>query len=229
MAETVRPALYVVPTPIGNMDDMTFRAIRILNHVDLIACEDTRVTGKLLFYYKINTKMISFHEHNQDEKLDFLISEIYTGKSIALVSDAGTPLISDPGFPLVRKCREEGIDVIALPGATAFVTALSASGFPTHKFKFLGFVPIGKGRIKFMESLLEEKCTLAMYESPNKLKKFLKELNKMKEFDFNICLARELTKVYEEYIYDTIENIQSKLNDLTYKGEFVVLIDLNKK
>lgn len=227
MAEVVRPALYIVPTPIGNMDDMTFRAIRILNQVDLIACEDTRITGKLLFYYKINTKMISFHEHNEDQKMDFLISEIYSGKSIALVSDAGTPLISDPGFPLVRKCRDEGIDVIALPGASAFVTAISASGFPSHKFKFLGFVPSGKGRIKFMESILQENCTLVMYESPNKLKKFLKELNKMKKTDFKICLARELTKVYEEYIYDTIENIQTRLSELTYKGEFVVIIDMN--
>jgi 16S rRNA (cytidine1402-2'-O)-methyltransferase len=211
------------------MDDMSFRAIKILNQVDLIACEDTRVTGKLLFYYKINTKMISYHEHNEDTKLEFIISEIFTGKSVALVSDAGTPLVSDPGFPLVRRCREEKIDVIALPGANAFVTALVASGFPSHKFKFLGFVPSTKGRAKFISSIMEEDCTLAMYQSPMKMKSFLKDLNKAKEFDFRICLARELTKVYEEYIFDTIENIQSRLNDLTYKGEFVVLIDMNRK
>jgi len=226
MAEVVRPALYVVPTPIGNMDDMTFRAIRILKEVDLIACEDTRVTGKLLFHYKINTKMIRFHEHNESEKMEFLISEILTGRSIALVSDAGTPLISDPGFPLVKKCRDNDIDVIALPGASAFVTAISASGFPSHQFKFLGFVPNTKGRKRFLESMLKESGTVVMYESPNRLKRLLKDLYKMKEYDFRICLARELTKKFEEYTFDTIDNIQSKLSDLTYKGEFVVIIDL---
>lgn len=228
MAEVVRPALYVVPTPIGNMDDMTFRAIRILKEVDLIACEDTRVTGKLLFHYKINTKMIRFHEHNESEKMEFLISEILTGKSIALVSDAGTPLISDPGFPLVRKCRDSGIDVIALPGASAFLTAISASGFPCHQFKFLGFVPNTKGRKKFLESMLQESGTIAMYESPNRLKRLLKDLNKMTENDFRICIAREITKKFEEYTFDTINNIQSKLSDITYKGEIVILIDLQK-
>lgn len=228
MAEVVRPALYVVPTPIGNMDDMTFRAIRILKEVDLIACEDTRVTGKLLFHYKINTKMIRFHEHNESEKMEYLISEILTGKSIALVSDAGTPLISDPGFPLVRKCRDNGIDVIALPGASAFLTAISASGFPCNQFKFLGFVPNTKGRKKFLEAMLQEKGTVAMYESPNRLKRLLKDLYKMKESDFKICIAREITKKFEEYTFDTIDNIQSKLSDLTYKGEIVILIELQK-
>ena len=229
MSEKVRPALYIVPTPIGNMDDMTFRAVRILKSVDIIACEDTRVTGKLLFYYKINTPMVSYHEYNKSQKVDFLVNEIFRGKAVALVSDAGTPLISDPGFPLVRKCREERIDVIALPGASAFVTAISASGFPSHQFKFLGFVPNGRGRKKFLESLLEEDCTLIMYESPNRVKRFLKDLNKMKEDDFRICLARELTKKFEEYIIDTIENIQTKLNELTLKGEFVIILDKNKK
>ena len=229
MAEEVKPALYIVPTPIGNLDDMTFRAIRILKSVNVIACEDTRVTGKLLFYYKINTPMISYHEFNESQKTDFLVNEIFSGKAVALVSDAGTPLISDPGFPLVRKCREEGIDVIALPGASAFVTAISASGFPSHQFKFLGFVPNTKGRKKFMEALLQDSGTLIMYESPNRVKRFLKDLNKMKDEDFKICLARELTKKFEEYIFDTIENIQTRLNELTLKGEFVIIIDMNKK
>lgn len=229
MAEEVRPALYIVPTPIGNMDDITFRAVRILNQVDLIACEDTRVTGKLLFYYKINTKMISYHEHNEEAKLSFIINEIFSGKSVALVSDAGTPLVSDPGFPLVRKCREEHIDVIALPGANAFLTALVASGFPIHKFKFMGFYPNSRGQAKFLQEIIQSECTIALYQSPMRMKRFLKDLNKVKEFDFRICLARELTKVYEEYIFDTIENIQNRLNEITYKGEFVVLIDMNRK
>lgn len=228
MAEVVKPALYVVPTPIGNMDDMTFRAIRILKEVDLIACEDTRVTGKLLFHYKINTKMIRHHEYNESEKMEFLVSEILTGKSIALVSDAGTPLISDPGYPLVHKCRENGIDVVALPGASAFVTAISASGFPCHQFKFLGFVPNTKGRKKFIENMLQEKGTVVMYESPNRLKRFLKDLYKLKEHNFKICIARELTKKFEEYIFDTIDEVQSKLSEITYKGEFVIILDLQK-
>lgn len=229
MAEEIRPALYVVPTPIGNMEDVSFRAIRILKGVDIIACEDTRVTGKLLFHYKINTKMISHHEHNENQKLEFLVSEILTGKSIALVSDAGTPLISDPGFPLVRKCRDEEIDVVALPGPSAFTTAISGSGFPCHQFKFVGFVPSTKGRKNFLIDALDSNCTVAMYESPNKIKRLLKDLKKYAEKDFKICLARELTKRYEEYIFDTIDNIQNRLQDIKYKGEFVILLDLNDK
>ena len=229
MAEEIRPALYVVPTPIGNMEDISFRAIKILKGVDVIACEDTRVTGKLLFHYKINTKMISHHEHNEDQKLEFLISEILTGKSIALVSDAGTPLISDPGFPLVRKCRDEEIDVISLPGPSAFTTAISGSGFPCHQFKFVGFVPSTKGRKNFLHDVLDNNCTVAMYESPNKIKRLLKDLKKYSDKDFKICLARELTKKYEEYIFVTIDNIQNRLQDIKYKGEFVILLDLNDK
>ena len=217
--------LYVVGTPIGNLEDMTFRAVRILQSVDVIAAEDTRHTGRLLQHFQIKTPQISYHEHNRTERLPELLNQLSEGKAIALVTDAGIPGISDPGYELVKACIEAGIQVVPIPGASASLTALSAAGLPTDRFVFEGFLPAsGKERQQRLESLAAESRTLIFYESPHRLRVTLKELANCLGKDRNIVVARELTKLYEEFWRGTIEDAIAHYTETQPKGEFTLVV-----
>lgn len=194
--------LYIVATPIGNLEDITYRAVRTLNEVDHIAAEDTRHSRILLEKYDIKTPTISFHSYSDEKKLAQLINMLKEGKSIALISDAGTPGISDPGYKLIVAAREEGIKVVPIPGPSAFLTALQASGLPTHQFLYLGFLPLKKGRQTLLKSLQEEERTVIFYESPHRMAKTLGELHEYFN-DRQLVIARELTKIHEEYFHGT--------------------------
>lgn len=213
--------LYTIATPIGNLEDITFRAINTLKEVDIIACEDTRHTIKLLNHYDIKKPLVSYHQHSKVSKIDYLIKELKSDKNIAIVTDAGTPGISDPGQVLINKAVEKGIKVIPIPGPSAVITALSVAGVPTDSFVFLGFLPHKKGRKTIIESFKQEKRTIVFYESPYRIEKLLGELKEVLE-DRQIVVARELTKMFEEILKGTVEEVQRKLK--TIKGEFVVII-----
>lgn len=217
--------LYLVPTPIGNLQDFTYRAVEVLNTVDLILAEDTRTSSKLLKHYNISKPLTAFHQHNEHKSLDKIIDKLNSGSTIALVSDAGTPGISDPGFLLVRACVENNIDVECLPGATAFVPALVSSGFPCDKFVFEGFLPHKKGRQTRLKLLQEENRTIVFYESPHRL---LKTLHQFKEYfgdERKIAVCRELTKIHEEVIRGTAEELINYYNANTLKGEIVIIVE----
>ena len=215
--------LYVVATPIGNLEDITYRAINILKSVDIIAAEDTRHTLKLLNYYEISKHLISYHRHNEEIKSGELIKELKEGKDIALVSDAGTPGICDPGEVVIRKCIEEEIKVVPVPGACAFVNALISSGLNTDTFLFLGFLPLNKkNRKQKLEQIKESTQTTIIYEAPHKLQSTLKDLEEFVS-DRNVVLARELTKIHEEFIRGNIKEIIEKSKDV--KGEMIILIE----
>ncbi len=216
--------LYVVPTPIGNLKDITLRAIEILQKADLILAEDTRTSSKLLKHYEITTRMQSHHMHNEHSTIGGLIERLMSGQSIALISDAGTPAISDPGFLLVRSCVEKGIDVECLPGATAFVPALVNSAIPSDRFVFEGFLPLKKGRQSRLKELQEEKRTMIFYESPHKLLKTLKDFSTYFGEDRMISVSRELTKLYEENKRGTIGEIYDYYSRQKNKGEFVLVL-----
>jgi len=216
--------LFIVPTPVGNLEDITYRAVRILEEVDLILAEDTRKTGILLRHLKIVKKTLSHHKFNEHKFLTSLISRISLGESIALVSEAGTPGISDPGYLLIRECLRNGIVVDALPGATAFVPALVASGLPCDRFCFEGFLPQKKGRRKKLEELREERRTMIFYESPYRIVKCLEQFIPVFGADRPACLARELTKIHEEYIRGSLREVLDKLSDRVIKGECIVLV-----
>lgn len=217
--------LYVVGTPIGNLEDMTFRAIKILQSVDVIAAEDTRHTGKLLQHFQIKTPQLSYHEHNRNDRLPELLSRLSDGKAIALVTDAGMPGISDPGYELVKACIEAGIEVVPIPGATAGITALSASGLPTDRFVFEGFLPAsGRERQQRLESLQVESRTLIFYESPHRLRETLQDLAQYLAGNRNIVLARELTKLHEEFWRGSIEDAITHYNEHEPKGEFTLIV-----
>ncbi len=225
----IKGRLYIVSTPIGNYEDMTFRAIKTLNEVDLIACEDTRKTGILLKHFGIESKLMSYHDHNENYKGDMIINKLESGENIAVVSDAGTPCISDPGFKIVRSAREKGIEVIGVPGVSAAINALVISGMPTDSFVFEGFLPHKKGRQTKLKKIAEEKRTIIVYESVHRIKRFIEELCTVIP-DRKICVLREMTKIYEEHICGEPEKILEKLNEKTPKGEFVVVIEgLNEK
>ncbi|MEO9894193.1 16S rRNA (cytidine(1402)-2'-O)-methyltransferase [Aurantibacter sp.] len=216
--------LYIVPTPIGNLEDMTLRAIRVLKEVDLILAEDTRTSGRLLQHFEIPTQMQSHHMHNEHKMVDRLIKKLQAGETIALISDAGTPAISDPGFLLTRACVENGITVDCLPGATAFVPALVNSGLPNDKFVFEGFLPVKKGRQTRLKFLAEESRTMIFYESPHKL---LKTLGNFVEFlgdDRKVSVSRELTKLYEETIRGTTTEVLKHYTGNPPKGEIVIIV-----
>ena len=218
--------LYLVATPIGNMEDITLRAINILKNVDIIAAEDTRHTLKLLNHLEISKPLISYYRHNEDIKSDVLIQKLKEGNNIALVSDAGTPGISDPGEEIVEKCIDEGINIIPIPGACAMVTGLIASGLDTKQFTFYGFLPMNKKLRKIkLEEISKNKSTILIYEAPHKL---ISTLNDLKEYLGNrkITIARELTKIHEEFVRGTLEDIESKISNI--KGEFVLVIEGNK-
>ncbi len=222
--------LYIVPTPIGNMEDITLRALRILKEVQLVLAEDTRMTKKLLSHYEIDTPLRSFHAHNEHQVTENLIAQLSQGAQMALVSDAGTPGISDPGFLLARACHEAGIQVSALPGATAFVPALVASGLPSDKFHFEGFLPHKKGRQTRLEYLASLPHTFILYESPHRLVKCLGQLATHCGEDREACVARELSKVYEEIQTAPLVELQAHFaNQPKVKGEIVVMVSGKRK
>lgn len=216
--------LYVVPTPIGNLDDMTFRAIQVLKNVDIILAEDTRNSAKLLHHFSIETPMQSHHMHNEHQTLPSLIQRLKQGTRMALITDAGTPAISDPGFLLTRACIGEGIEVECLPGATAFVPALVNSGLPNDRFVFEGFLPEKKGRQTRLQQLSQETRTIILYVSPHKLVKTLHELATNFGEDRQASISRELTKLHEETQRGTLQELISHYENRTIKGEIVMVI-----
>ena len=219
--------LFIVPTPIGNLGDITFRAIETLKSVDLILAEDTRTSLKLLKHYKINSKIESYHMHNEHKKADSIINKISEGNTIALISDAGTPSISDPGFLLVRECIKNNIEVECLPGATALITALVISGLPSDKFLFEGFLPAKKGRTKRLKELSNEKKTIIFYESPHRILKTLKDFSNYFSPEKQVSVSREITKIYEETFRGTIEESIVHFEKNKPKGEFVIVLSTN--
>jgi len=217
--------LFIVPTPIGNLEDMTFRAIQVLKEADVILAEDTRTSGKLLKHFEINTKCWAYHMHNEHAAVESLVKELRSGKQIALISDAGTPAISDPGFLLVRECIANDITVECLPGATAFVPALVCSGFPVNEFLFLGFPPVKKGRKMFFEKLKGEKRTIVLYESPHRINKTLEKLKENLGEEVQVSLSREISKKFEEHIRGTVVDVLTHLDAKPAKGEMVLVVD----
>ncbi|MFK5959443.1 MAG: 16S rRNA (cytidine(1402)-2'-O)-methyltransferase [Lutibacter sp.] len=220
--------LYLVPTPIGNLEDITLRAIRVLKEVDLILAEDTRTSGKLLKHFEIATHMHSHHMHNEHKTVANIVQRIQSGESIALISDAGTPAISDPGFLLTRACIENNIEIECLPGATAFVPALVNSGLPNDKFVFEGFLPVKKGRQTRLIFLAEETRTMIFYESPHKLLKTLTHFSEYFGENRLISVSRELTKLYEETIRGTVSELIEYFTTKSPKGEFVIIVSGKK-
>ena len=216
--------LYVVPTPIGNLADITRRSLSVLSEVELILCEDTRVSRKLLNHYDIDTPTKSYHMHNEHRTVDSLVEELQQGVSMALISDAGTPAISDPGFLLVRACLQAGIRVITLPGPTAFILALVQSGFPTDRFVFEGFLPHKKGRKSRLSQLAEETKTIVLYESPHRIVKTLAQCAEVMGPDRPASISRELTKAFEETVRGTLEELEAHFTAHPPKGEFVLVI-----
>ena len=216
--------LYLVPTPIGNLGDMTFRAVEVLKSVEYILVEDSRVTAKLLSHFGIDKKMKRFHQHNEHRMVEGLIEELESGKDIALVSDAGTPGISDAAFLLVRACKEKGIPMTCLPGAVALIPALVCSGFPTDRFVFEGFLPHKKGRQKKLLALKEEPRTIVFYESPHRIMKLLDEVAEHLGEDRLISVSREISKLYEEHLQGSASELKAHFTTHAPKGEFVVAI-----
>ena len=228
----MKGTLFIVATPIGNLDDITFRAVETLNSIDIVLAEDTRHSKKLLKHLNIAKPIRAFHEHNEREKTKASINELHSGKSIALISDAGTPLISDPGFSLVAKAKKEGLRVVPIPGASALIAALSASGLASDSFTFLGFLPSKKtARIKLLKTLLYQTKTSIFYESPKRILATLTDMHAIFGSSREVCLAKELTKVFETIRTDSIPNLIHYLNadENNQKGEFVILISANDK
>ena len=216
--------LYVVPTPIGNLADITHRSLSVLIDVELILCEDTRVSRKLLNHYDIDTPTKSYHMHNEHRMVDGLVEQLQQGLSMALISDAGTPAISDPGFLLVRACLQAGLSVITLPGPTAFIPALIQSGFPSDRFVFEGFLPHKKGRKSRLTQLEKENKTIVLYESPHRILKTLTQCVEVMGPDRPASISRELTKAFEETIRGTLEELEAHFTVHPPKGEFVLVI-----
>jgi len=216
--------LYIVPSPIGNLQDITFRAIETLKKVDLILAEDTRTSLKLLNHYQIIKPVSPYHQHNEHKVLQHLADQLLQGKTMALLTDAGTPGISDPAFLLVRECIKIGVKVECLPGATAFVPALVNSGLPTNRFAFEGFLPLKKGRQSLLKKLAEEERTLVLYESPMRLVKTLEELAIYFGPDRQCCVSRELTKIYEENKRGTLQELVNYFKEKGVKGEIVIVL-----
>jgi 16S rRNA (cytidine1402-2'-O)-methyltransferase len=217
--------LYLVPTPIGNLEDITLRALKILQSVDLILAEDTRTTGILLKHFEIKKPLSSFHIHNEHQKLQSFISQLKEGQNFALVSDAGTPAVSDPGFLLVREALKEGIEIQCLPGPTAFVPALVISGFSTDRFLFEGFLPQKKGRQTKLREVIEANCTVIIYESPFRIIKLLEELKTLGLDERKVSVSREISKFYEETIRGTVNEVLQHFQIKAPKGEFVVCLE----
>lgn len=227
----VSAKLYIVATPIGNISDITYRAVDILKGVDLIAAEDTRHSGKLLSYYQINTPMMAVHDHNERQRGALLIEKIKAGQSVALISDAGTPLISDPGYHLVNDCREAGVDVVPIPGACAAVSALSAAGLPSDRFSFEGFLPVKeKAKREKLAALSEETQTMIFYEAPRRIQDSVKHIIDILGAERKLVIARELTKMFESfYVLPAGEMLQWLQSDENHcRGEFVLMVAGNE-
>ena len=216
--------LYIVPTPIGNLKDMSLRAIEVLHHVDLILAEDTRTSGKLLQHYQISTPLRSYHMHNEHKILEELVNELKSGINLALITDAGTPAISDPGFLLVREAIRENIRVETLPGPTAFVPALVNSGLPAHNFVFEGFLPVKKGRQTRLKELAGEKRTMIFYESPYRILKTLEDLMVHAGSDRRVSVSREISKKFEETVRGSLAEVADYFKKNSPKGEFVICL-----
>jgi 16S rRNA (cytidine1402-2'-O)-methyltransferase len=217
--------LYVVPTPIGNLEDMSFRAVRILKEVDLILAEDTRVSGKLLKHYDIQTPMQSHHKFNEHQTVERIAGNIYGGSSVALITDAGMPAISDPGYLLVRECVMRDLDIECLPGSTAFIPALVVSGLPNDRFTFEGFLPQKKGRQKMLTNLSAEERTMIFYESPHRLVKALTQMEEVFGSDRNCSVSREISKMYEEVKRGSLEEVKGYYENNPPKGEIVICVE----
>lgn len=217
--------LYIVPTPIGNLEDITLRAIRILKEVDTVLAEDTRTSSVLLRHFEISTRLQSHHKFNEHKTAEHIAERILGGETMALISDAGTPGISDPGFLLARTCIEKGVEVETLPGATAFIPALINSGLPCDKFCFEGFLPIKKGRQKRLKELAHEERTIVFYESPYRLVKCLEQLIEHFGHGRKVCVSRELSKIHEENARGTLLEVFNHFNTKTVKGEIVIIVE----
>ncbi len=217
--------LYIVPTPIGNLEDITLRALRVLKEVDVVLAEDTRTSSVLLRHYDIHTPLRAHHRNNEHKSVDGIVQELESGKEMALISDAGTPGISDPGFMLARACREAGIDVECLPGPTAFVPAMVASGLPCDRFVFEGFLPLKKGRATRLQQLAADPRTIVIYESPLRLPRTLKQLAEVFGSDRQAAVAREISKLHEENRRDTLRNLARHYEQNKPKGEIVIVIE----
>ena len=216
--------LYLIPTPVGNLEDMTFRAVRILKEADLILCEDTRTSGILLKHFEIKNALQSHHKFNEHQTLEPLIARLQSGQTLALITDAGTPGISDPGFLLVRECVRNGIKVQCLPGATAFVPALVASGLPCDKFCFEGFLPQKKGRHTRLTRLQEEERTIIFYESPYRLVKTLQQFSEYFGAEREVSVCREISKIHEESVRGTLSEVIAHFTEVEPKGEIVIVL-----
>lgn len=216
--------LYVVPTPVGNMEDMTFRAIRVLKEADLILAEDTRTSGILLKHYEIKNAMQSHHKFNEHQTVESIVNRIKGGQTVALISDAGTPGISDPGFLVVRECVRNGIEVQCLPGATAFVPALVSSGLPDERFCFEGFLPQKKGRMTRLNALKEETRTMIFYESPYRLLKTLTQFAEIFGTDRLVSVCREISKIHEESVRGTLQEVIAHFTETEPRGEIVIIL-----
>ncbi len=217
--------LYVVPTPVGNLEDMTFRAIRVLKEADLILAEDTRTSGVLLKHYEIKNALQSHHKFNEHQTVEGIVNRIKGGETVALISDAGTPGISDPGFLIVRECVRNGIEVQCLPGATAFVPALVASGLPDERFCFEGFLPQKKGRMTRLNALKEETRTMVFYESPYRLVKTLTQFAELFGEERRVAVCREISKIHEECIRGTLQEVIAHFTETGPKGEIVIVLE----
>ena len=217
--------LFVVPTPVGNLEDMTYRAVRVLSEADFLLTEDTRVTGRLLQHYGIAVKMIAHHQHNEHRSLSALMDKLKAGLTLALASDAGMPGISDPGFLLIRECIREGIEVECLPGPTAFVPALVASGLPCERFSFEGFLPVKKGRKSRLESLANERRTMVFYESPHRLLKTLSAFAEYFGGDRRASVSREISKMHEEHVRGSLDELAGEFSSRNaVKGEITIVV-----
>ena len=217
--------LYVIPTPVGNLEDMTYRAVRLLGEVDLILAEDTRTSSVLLQHYGIHNSLQSHHKFNEHQTASAVVGKLKSGMNIALISDAGTPAISDPGFLLVRECVREGIEVECLPGATAFVPALVSSGLPDERFCFEGFLPQKKGRQTRLEQLSAETRTMVFYESPYRVIKTLEQFALVFGEERHVCVSREISKVHEQHVRGTIAEVIQHFSEHEPKGEFVIVLE----
>lgn len=221
--------LYLIPTPVGNLEDITLRALRILKEVSLVLAEDTRTTANLLKHYEIQTPLQSHHKFNEHQQVEKIAERLSKGEDIALVSDAGTPGISDPGFLLTKTCIEHGLETECLPGATAFVPALVNSGFPCDRFCFEGFLPQKKGRLKRLTALSEESRTLIFYESPYRLLKALQQMSEIFGPDRQACVAREISKLFEEFKRGSLQELIDYYTEKGVKGEIVIIVEGKKK
>lgn len=221
--------LYIVPTPVGNLEDITLRALRVLKEADLILAEDTRTSGILLKHYDIHNHMQSYHKFNEHKTVEYLVERMKAGQTLALISDAGTPGISDPGFLLARECAKEGVEVQCLPGATAFVPALVASGLPCDKFVFEGFLPQKKGRQSRLKELAAEERSIVFYESPYRVLKTLMQFREIFGGNRDVAVCREISKVHEQIVRGSIDNAIEHFNAVEPKGEFVIIVGAKTK